>query len=106
MVSALTRCTAQQLSGRPQGGWRWRGRSVKLVDGTGILIPDTAANQSCYPQLSSQAVGVGSPMARLVEVICLSTGALIDAAMGPFTGKARASWGRCASSKQRSRPAT
>jgi hypothetical protein len=87
MLSTLTRYTAQQLSARAQAGWRWRGRSVKLVDGTGILMPDTAANQACYPQLTSQAVGVGSPLARLVGVICLSTGALIDAAMGPFTGK-------------------
>ncbi len=87
MVSALTRHTAQQLTARARDRWRWRGRSVKLVDGTGILMPDTAANQARYPQLSSQAIGVGSPLARLVAVICLSTGALIDAAMGPFTGK-------------------
>jgi Transposase DDE domain. len=87
MVSALTRYTAQQLSARAQAGWRWRGRCVKLVDGTGILMPDTAANQACYPQPLSQAIGVGSPLARLVGVICLSTGALIDAAMGPFAGK-------------------
>jgi hypothetical protein len=59
----------------------------RVVDGTGILMPDTVANQAIYPQLSSQALGVGSPLARLVGVICLSTGALIDAAMGPFTGK-------------------
>ncbi len=87
MVSALTRYTAQQLSARARDGWRWRGRSVKLVDGTGILMPDTAANQARYPQLASQAIGVGSPLARLVGVICLSTGALLDAAIGPFTGK-------------------
>ncbi len=87
MVSTLTRYTAQHLSCSAKAGWRWRGRCVKLVDGTGILMPDTAANQACYPQLTSQAVGVGSPLARLVGVICLSTGALIDAAMGPFTGK-------------------
>lgn len=87
MVSTLSRYTAQQLSARAQAGWRWRGRNVKLVDGTGILMPDTTANQARYPQLSSQAVGVGSPLARLVGVICLSTGAVIDAAMGPFTGK-------------------
>jgi hypothetical protein len=42
MVSALTRHTAQQLTARAPQGWRWRGRSVKLVDGTGILMPDTA----------------------------------------------------------------
>jgi hypothetical protein len=87
MVSTLARHTAKLLSERGHSGWRWRGRCVKLVDGTGILMPDTEANQARYPQLSSQAVGVGSPLARLVGVICLSTGALLDAAMGPFTGK-------------------
>jgi Transposase DDE domain len=87
MVRELARHTAKLLSERALSGWRWRGRCVKLVDGTGILMPDTAANQACYPQPSSQAPGVGSPLARLVGVICLSTGALIDAAMGPQAGK-------------------
>ena len=87
MVSTLARHAAKRLSERAQLGWRWRGRCVKLVDGTGILMPDTPANQACYPQPSSQAPGVGSPLGRLVGVICLSTGALIDAAMGPHAGK-------------------
>jgi len=87
MVSTLARHTGEMLSERALAGWGWRGRCVKLVDGTGILMPDTAANQACYPQPSSQAVGVGSPLARLVGVICLSTGALLDAAMGPHAGK-------------------
>jgi hypothetical protein len=87
MVRTLAQHTGTVLSERAQEGWRWRGRCVKLVDGTGILMPDTAANQACYPQPSSQAPGVGSPLARLVGVICLSTGALLDAAMGPHAGK-------------------
>ncbi len=87
MVRTLARHTAKLLGGRALEGWRWRGRCVKLVDGTGILMPDTAANQACFPQPSSQSPGVGSPLARLVGVICLSTGALIDAAMGPHAGK-------------------
>lgn len=87
MARELARHTAKLLSERARSGWRWRGRCVKLVDGTGILMPDTAANQACYPQPSSQAPGVGSPLARLVGVVCLSTGALIDAAMGPQAGK-------------------
>lgn len=93
MVIALTRETGCQLSARAQSGWRWRGRSVKLVDGTGISMPDTAANQACYPQLSSQAQGVGFPLARMVAVICLSTGAVLDAAMGPFCGKGNSELG-------------
>jgi hypothetical protein len=68
-------------------GWRWCGRTVKLVDGTGISMPATPENQARYPQPGSQAPGVGFPLARLAGVICLSTGAVVDAATGPFEGK-------------------
>ena len=87
MVELLSEHVSKELRARALPSWGWRGRSVKLVDGTGILMPDTAQNQVRYPQLLSQAEGVGSPQARLVGVICLSTGAIIDAAMGPFVGK-------------------
>ena len=90
MISALARHTAKLLSERAQAGWRWRGRCVKLLDGTGILMPDTAANQACYPQLTSQAIGVGSPLARLVGVICLSTGACSDAIRSSLSWPAEA----------------
>jgi hypothetical protein len=87
MVTGLARHVADQLSGQAQPCWRWRGRRVKLADGTGISMPDTPENQSCYPQPSSQAAGVGFPLARLTGVICLSTGVVLDAAMGPSSGK-------------------
>lgn len=89
MVIALTRETGNLLCDQAKTGWRWRGRTVKLVDGTGISMPDTPGNQAQYPQSSNQAPGVGFPLARLVGVICLSTGAVVDAAMGPFQGKGR-----------------
>jgi len=87
MVSALARQSAHLLSSQAPHQWRWRDRCVKLVDGTGISMPDTPENQARYPQPSSQAAGVGFPMARVVAVICLSTGAVLDAAMGPLEGK-------------------
>lgn len=87
MVTALTRETGRLLCAEAHVGWRWRGRTVKLVDGTGISMPDTPENQGRYPQPSSQAPGVGFPLARLVGVICLSTGAMVDAAIGAFAGK-------------------
>jgi len=87
MVTALMRETGKLLCTEAHAGWRWRGRSVKLVDGTGISMPDTPENQALYPQPSSQTQGVGFPLARLVGVICLSTGAVVDAAIGPFEGK-------------------
>ena len=75
------------VSARAKPGWRWRGRHVKWVDGTGISMPDTPENQACYPQPRRQAEGVGFPLARVVGVICWATGAVIDAAIGPHAGK-------------------
>ena len=87
MVMGLARHVGDQLNRQAPPDWLWQGRTVKLVDGTGISMPDTPENQSCYPQPSSQAEGVGFPLARLTGVICLSTGAVLDAAMGPSSGK-------------------
>jgi len=87
MVTALTREAGDLLCRQARIGWRWRGRPVKLGDGTGIVMPDTEENQSRYPQPSSQAEGVGFPQMRLAGVVCLSTGAVLDAAMGPHAGK-------------------
>ena len=61
MVMALTRETGALLCAQSESGWRWRGRAVKLVDGTGISMPDTPDNQARYPQPSSQRRGVGFP---------------------------------------------
>lgn len=93
MIEALTRETGGLLCAQADDGWRWQGRTVKLVDGTGISMPDTAENQARYPQPSTQAAGVGFPLARLVAVICLATGAVVDAAMGPFEGKGNSELG-------------
>ncbi len=87
MVSTLARATGRLLSEKALAQWRWRGRAVKLVDGTGISMPDTPENQARYPQPSTQAAGVGFPLARLVMVICLATGAALDMAVGPHRGK-------------------
>ena len=87
MVSALTRETGRLLSEKALPQWLWRGRSVKLVDGTGISMPDTEENQAVYPQPSTQAAGVGFPLARVVMLICLATGAALDMAVGPHSGK-------------------
>ena len=87
MVSTLTRETGRLLHEKALAQWLWRGRAVKLVDGTGISMPDTPENQALYPQPSTQAPGVGFPLARLVMVICLASGAALDAAIGPHSGK-------------------
>jgi hypothetical protein len=87
LVSSLARETGALVAGEVPGWWLWRGRRVRLVDGTTVTLPDTKDNQLKYPQPASQKDGLGFPVLRLVVLLCLATGALIDAAMGACQGK-------------------
>jgi hypothetical protein len=50
-------------------------------------MPDTPENQQVYPQPASQKAGLGFPLLRLVGLISLSCGAVLDVAVGPYAGK-------------------
>lgn len=89
----LTQQAGCRLHSRLPDHWQWKGRSVKLADGTNLLLPDTAANQAAYPQKASQAAGLGLPTMRLVALTSLGSGAVLDAAMGRYSGKGS---GECA----------
>jgi hypothetical protein len=62
---------------------RWLGnRPVKIVDGTGLSMPDTVENQALWPQSRSQQPGCGFPMMKLVGLFSLGSGALLEAETG------------------------
>jgi hypothetical protein len=63
------------------------GRSIKIVDGTTVSMPDTPANQKAYPQQPGQKEGLGFPILRLVGLISLSCGVVLDVAMARYRGK-------------------
>lgn len=87
LVAELGRHTGRLMSDKAPPAWHWRGRPVRLVDGTTLTMPDTAANQVAWPQPRSQAPGLGFPLCRLVAISCLGSGALLDAAIGRYHGK-------------------
>ncbi|HZC01024.1 MAG TPA: IS4 family transposase, partial [Gammaproteobacteria bacterium] len=60
----------------------WMGRQVHVVDGTGIALPDTEANQDAYPQPAQQKLGGGFPVLRLVAFMSLATGAVSRYSLG------------------------
>jgi hypothetical protein len=63
------------------------GRPIKIVDGTTVSMPDTPENQRAYPQQPGQKKGLGFPIVRLVGLISLSCGAVLNVAMAPYSGK-------------------
>ena len=86
LLVRLTRETGRELHRRARPEWLWRGRRVKVADGTTVSMPDTAANQAAYPQHATQAPGLGFPIARMAVVFCLACGAALDAALGRYQG--------------------
>ena len=87
LVERLGREVGKRLNEAQPDAWRWRGREVKLIDGTTVSMPDTTANQSEFPQSKTQKAGLGFPLARLVAIISLSCGAVLEWATGPCEGK-------------------
>jgi putative transposase len=89
-VVVLRRLTTEVAAGcerRLPTLWLWKGRHVKLADGTTVSMPDTQDNQAAYPQANTQKEGVGFPIARLVVLLSLATAMVTDMAMGPYSGK-------------------
>jgi hypothetical protein len=87
LVACLAQEVGQRLSQQIPVQWRWKGRTVKLVDGSTVSMPDTPANQEAYPQSSRQQRGLGFPMARILGVFCLASGSLVTFAVGRSCGK-------------------
>lgn len=87
ILADLTRHTGKQLMTQAPAEWSWRGRHVKIVDGSTASMPDTKANQEEYPQMGSQKPGIGFPILRFLVVFSLAVGTVLDAAFAPYKGK-------------------
>jgi len=86
-LHALVKKSGDELESHSPVEWLWKGRHVKLVDGSTLSMPDTSENQAEYPQQKNQKPGLGFPLARIVAILSLATGAVIDLAVGPYQGK-------------------
>lgn len=83
----LCQAVGDSLEAKIPKAWRWRGRHVKLFDGTTVSMPDTTENQADYPQSSEQKPGLGFPLARVGGLISLASGAVLGYAVAACKGK-------------------
>jgi Transposase DDE domain len=81
MLCDILKRTADGLEAIPGTGLM-NNRRVIVVDGTGISMPDTSANQAIWPQSSTQKLGCCFPMARICACFSLKSGALLSYALG------------------------
>lgn len=88
VLAKLVRDSAEKLEEQFPKSWLWKQLyHIKLVDGSTVSMPDTPENQAVYPQPDTQKKGIGFPIARIVTVTSSATGAVLDLAIGPYSGK-------------------
>ena len=80
-LSDILEHTADRIEEMPESGLM-NNRRVIVVDGTGVSMPDTLANQKVWPQSATQKPGCGFPIARICACFSLKSGALLSYALG------------------------
>lgn len=79
--------SGQALHQQAGDDWLWKGFRVALVDGTTVSMPDTQDNQAAYPQQSTQKLGVGFPILRMVGLLSLPSRSCLAYEIAPYKGK-------------------
>ena len=87
LVADLARSSGSDLHQQVLPTGLLNNRPIKIADGTTVSMPDTPENQKTYPQQSAQKKGLGFPIMRLVGLISLSCGTVLDVAMARYSGK-------------------
>ena len=82
LFARALRGAAQAAEQRVPDPWRFHGREVLVGDGTTSSAADTPENQRAFPQSSRQEPGCGFPLVRWVALFSLSSGALLEVALG------------------------
>jgi Transposase DDE domain len=87
LPTRLSAMVGERLEAMTPLHWRWRGRSVKLFDGTTVSMPDSPGNQKAWPQSHEQKPGLGFPLVRIGALISLASGAVLGYQLAACEGK-------------------
>jgi hypothetical protein len=87
LVRRLVRDTGADVHQQAPREWHVKGRPVKIVDGSTVSMPDTPENTAAFDKPRNQRGASGFPVARILVLLCLATGAVLGEAIGAYRGK-------------------
>lgn len=82
LLQATWKAIADQLLETATAKMLWHGLRVAVIDATTVSMPDTAANQTIWPQPRGQKPGCGFPVMKVLGLFSLATGAAHDLVTG------------------------
>ncbi|MBE8168563.1 MAG: IS4 family transposase [Shewanella sp.] len=86
-IKSLLRTSGKNLDNSTSSDYLWHNRRVVLTDGSKLSMPDTPENQIEYPQPKSQKKDLGFPQLRILVLIALGSGAVLDSDVAACKGK-------------------
>lgn len=82
LLAMLIKKICSSLKSKVNSEHKWFGRTVKIIDGSTVSMPDTEKNQQEFPQHKKQAKGCGFPLAYIGALFCHATGAMLEISFG------------------------
>lgn len=93
VIKRGVRAVGERLRGAVGAEGQWLGgRRVWIVDGSTCSMPDTPELRRTFGQAGGQAPGCGFLVAKIVAMFCWATGAVLEAAVGPWSKSELALW--------------
>jgi hypothetical protein len=83
----LARQSGRMVESQADESLLWKGHRVRVVDGSTLRIADTPKNRQAYPLQKGLKPGLHYPVVRVLVVLSLAVGTVLDAAMAPYKGK-------------------
>jgi hypothetical protein len=83
----LARESGRTVEDQADGSWHWRGRRVRITDGSTLHVLDTKENLTEYPLQQNLTPGLHYSLVRILVVFSLAVGTVLEAAIRPYQGK-------------------
>lgn len=84
LLQKIFAASFQAAEGKAAPSQLLQGRSIQLVDGTGLRLPDTASNRKAYPDSGNQFQRPRFPVMKVLALFSLSSGALRTVVTGSW----------------------
>ena len=84
LLDRLLTCSQQSAEAASSPGSLLQGRPLKMVDGSSVRVPDTAANRRAFPSSKNQFGKPSFPLLKMVVLFSAASGAILARVVGNF----------------------
>ena len=82
LLQKLFACVAGRVEQRAPASAVLQGRTLRLIDASGVRLPDTAKNRAAFPPPKNQPSGTGFPYLKVIALFSLQSGAVLAHSIG------------------------